>query len=123
MVYSSAPSERLGVMKHILSFIDQDTGLRRILTDPKLLCQEPRADNKKNIAQAASAYTQMFFGVSIKTYIGQARKGTLNENHPIARKVNYGSVPFLGKIRKPRCWHSVEGRCPYREPHEKAANF
>ncbi|UWP91402.1 hypothetical protein K3X13_10000 [Aliiroseovarius crassostreae] len=83
MVYSVPPSERFGMMKYILSFVGKDVGLRRILTDPKLLRQPPRRDNKKNIAQAASAYTKMFFGVSIKTYVRQLLDGTLNEEYPV----------------------------------------
>jgi hypothetical protein len=105
MIYSVPVSERLGVMQHILSHVCTDAGLRRILTDPKLLREPPRGDSRKNIAKAANAHTQKFFGVSIKTYIEQRQEGTVNEAHPVTREVDHGFVPSLKPMRKPKCWH------------------
>lgn len=76
MIYTTPPSERLGAMQHILSFIPVDSGLRNILTDPALLSERHRVDGRKNIAKAADAYTKKFFGVSISTYVRKARAGT-----------------------------------------------
>lgn len=105
MIYSVQISERLGIMQHILSHVPSDAGLRRILTDPKLLREPPRGDSRMNIAKAANAYTKKFFGVSIKTFIVQCRAGTLNEAHPVTRGVERGSVPSLKPMRKAKCWH------------------
>jgi hypothetical protein len=85
MIYSIPPRERLGMMRHILSFVETDAGLCNILTDPKLLTAPPKANNRMNIAKAASAYTKKFFGVSIQTYVKQVKAGTVNENHPVTR--------------------------------------
>ena len=76
MIYSTPPQERLGMMQHILSFIPHDAGLRNILTDPELHGMPPRADSRMNIAKAANAYTQKFFGLSIRRYIKAVRAGT-----------------------------------------------
>lgn len=105
MVYTAAPSERLGVMKHILSVVDHDAGLRRILTDPKLHKAPPRGNNRKTISQAASAYTKKFFGVSIRTYLQQVREGSLKDAETMPPEVDYGSVPMLGRMTKVKCWH------------------
>lgn len=105
MIYSVPVSERLGVMQHILSHVSTDAGLRRVLTDPKLLREPPRGDGRMNIAKAANAYTKKFFGVSIKAYIEQTREGTLNEAFPVTRGVDHGSVPRLKPMRKAKCWH------------------
>lgn len=75
MVYTTPPQERLGMMKHILEFIPHDAGLRNILTDPELHMQPPRTDGRMNIAKAANAYTQKFYGLSIKRYIKAIRSG------------------------------------------------
>ncbi len=85
MVYGAAPDQRLGVMKDILARIPHDAGLRNILSDPRLLKEKPRADGRKNTAQAASAYTKMFFGASITTYIKQVQTGTVNGEFPVKR--------------------------------------
>ncbi|MFX0544762.1 hypothetical protein ACEWPL_004375 [Roseovarius sp. S1116L3] len=82
MIYTPAPQERLGVMKHILGFIPNDAGLRNILTDRKLHMTPPRADNRMNIAKAANAYTQKFFGLSIRRYIKAVREGEEPEGIP-----------------------------------------
>lgn len=73
MIYTTPPQDRLGMMKHILEFIPHDAGLRNILTDPELQKKPPRADNRMNIAKAANAYTQRFFGLAIKRYIKAVR--------------------------------------------------
>ncbi len=75
MVYSVAPSERLGGMRHILSYVPVDAGLRNILCDPKLLSEQPRVSGRKNIAQAASRYTRKFYGLSIQTYVQRVQAG------------------------------------------------
>lgn len=95
MIYTTAPQARLGMMKSILSHILHDAGLRRILTDPVLLREPPRADDHKNITKAASAYTKKFFGVSIRTYIEQAKAGTINEEFPVTRTAPH-QRPFAG---------------------------
>lgn len=105
MVYTAAPNERLGIIKHILSFVDQDAGLRRVLTDPKLMTEPPRADNKMNIAQTASAYTKKFFGVSIGTYLKQVRSGNQPAFQEVPAQVDLGSAPRLRTIKAARCWH------------------
>lgn len=105
MVHSAPPSERFGVMKHILSFVSTDAGLRRILTDPKLLRQSPQRSNKKNIAQAASVYTRMFFGVSIKTYIQQVQDGTVNESYPVSRRFRPRVRPSHSQNSEPKRWY------------------
>jgi hypothetical protein len=117
MVYTTPLTEQLGVMKCILGIVIDEAGLRRILSDPKLLKAHPANDKRlfygggdKTISQAASAYTQMFFGVSIQTYLQQARNGTLNENHPVSRRVDHGSVPRLRPIKKVKCWHKPLSR-------------
>lgn len=97
MIYQTSPDLRYGEMKHILSYVDHDAGLRRILTDPILLKETPRKSGRKNIAQAASAYTKMFYGVSIKTYIQQLGNGTLNEEF----------VPI--RVEEPRFKHQSTG--------------
>lgn len=74
-LYVVPPGYRLGVMREILDQVPSDGGLRNILTDPALLSERPRADNRMNIARAASAYTEMFFGVSISTYVRKVRSG------------------------------------------------
>jgi hypothetical protein len=79
MIYSTPPQERLGMMQHILSFIPCDAGLRNILTDLELHKEPPRADNRKNITKAANAYTQKFFGLSIRRYIKAVQAGTMPE--------------------------------------------
>lgn len=79
MVYGVAPNQRLGAMKNILDTIPQDACLRRILSDPLLLNEAPRAYGRKNFVQAASGYTKKFFGVSISTYVKQVKAGTVNE--------------------------------------------
>ena len=68
-IYGVAPAYRLGAMRHILSFIPTDSGLRNILTDQKLLGVDPRPDGRKNIAKAADAYARKFHGLGIKAYI------------------------------------------------------
>ncbi|WP_160116523.1 hypothetical protein [Ruegeria sp. AU67] len=75
MIYSAPPLERYGIMKHILSFVDVDAGLRNILCDPLKLKAEPRLDSRMNFAKAANAFTQQQFGVSIKTYIRRVLYG------------------------------------------------
>ncbi len=75
MIYSAPPIERYGIMKHILSFVDVDAGLRNILCDPSQLKAEPRLDGRMNFAKAANAYTQQQFGVSIKTFIKRILDG------------------------------------------------
>lgn len=84
MIYSTPPQERLGMMQHILSFIPHDAGLRNILTDPELHMKPPKADNRKNITKAANAYTQKFFGLSIKRYINAVQAGTEPEGMPLS---------------------------------------
>lgn len=79
MIYSVAPNQRLGAMKDILDYIPQDAGLRRILSDPILHKEPPKADGKMNVAKAASEYTKKFFGVSITTYMKRVVAGTVNE--------------------------------------------
>jgi len=83
MIYSTPPHERLGMMKHILELIPDDAGLRNILTDPKLHKQPPRGDKRVNVAKAADAYTQKFFGLSIKRYIKAIRAGEEPEGIPL----------------------------------------
>ena len=107
MIYSVPVSQRLGVMQHILSHVCTDAGLRRVLTDPKLLREPPRGDGRMNVAKAANAYTKKFFGVSIKTFIEQRREGTLNEAHPVTREVDWGPVPRLKPMRHAKCWHGA----------------
>ena len=106
MVYSVAPHERLGVMKDILSHAPHDAGLRNILSDPSLLKAHPASDNglffrgrTKTISQAANAYTQMFFGVSIRTYLGKVRAGEVIEGIEIVRNVAEGPKPMTKKRR------------------------
>ncbi|SLN29463.1 hypothetical protein RUM8411_01186 [Ruegeria meonggei] len=82
MVYSVAPSERLGVMQQILTYICVDAGLRNILCDLRLLREPPRMSGRKNIAQAASSYTRKFYGLSIQTYVRRVQAG--NEIEGIA---------------------------------------
>ncbi len=83
MIYSTPPQERLGVMQHILSFIPNDAGLRNIMTDLELHKEPPSADNRKNIAKAANAYTQKFFGLSIRQYVKAVQSGTMPEGIPV----------------------------------------
>lgn len=121
MVYSVRPSERLGMMQFILSKTPDDAGLRNILTDPKLLTEPPRGDSRKNIAQAASAYTNKFFRVSIQTYLEKGFREKFTEDRPVRRQASsVGPVPNLKKLtaRNVRCWHkplTVPLSCPYFE--------
>ncbi|UWQ03974.1 hypothetical protein [Aliiroseovarius crassostreae] len=92
MVYSKPIFERLGAMKDILDCVPHDAGLRRILRDPTLLCANPFFEHRyfvrgrdKTISQAANAYTQKFFGVSIVTYVQQVLEGRVNEEFPVRR--------------------------------------
>ncbi|CUH87085.1 hypothetical protein PH5382_01006 [Phaeobacter sp. CECT 5382] len=115
MLYTAPVTARLGIMKAILDAAsDHDSGLRRILTDPTFLKASPETphlfhrrapSSYKTISQAANAYTQKFHGISIQTYLKDARSGALKEHHEVSRKVDYGAVPVLTKIRKPKCWH------------------
>lgn len=106
MVYSVTPSERLGVMMHILEHVHHDAGLRNILSDPKLLREEPRKSGRKNIAKAANAYTQKFFGLSIQTYLHRVRNGGTPRGIEVVWHGDLGPVPNIKhKITKPRCWH------------------
>ncbi len=84
VIYSTPPQKRLGMMKHILSLIPHDAGLRNILTDLELHKEPPRADNRLNIAKAANAYTQKFFGLSVKRYISAAQAGAEPEGIPLS---------------------------------------
>lgn len=84
MIYSTPPQERLGMMQHILSFIPHDAGLRNILTDLELHKEPPRADNRKNITKAANAYTQKFFGLTIRRYINAVQAGTEPKSIPLS---------------------------------------
>lgn len=83
MVYSTAPQQRLGMMKHILEFIPHDAGLRNILTDPEMHMKPPRADGRMNVAKAANAYTQKFYDLSIQRYIEAIRSGQKPEGIPL----------------------------------------
>lgn len=83
MVYSTPPQQRLGVMKNILEIVPTDAGLRNILTDPEMHMKPPRADGRMNIAKAAHAYTQKFYGLSIKRYIKAVRAGQEPEEIPL----------------------------------------
>jgi hypothetical protein len=69
-----------------------EAGWRRILTDPTFLRASPedkhlfhrRAPGAyKTISQAANAYTQKFFGVSIQTYFEMHRTGDLADEFPV----------------------------------------
>lgn len=71
------------MMKHILELIPVDAGLRNILTDPKLHMQPPTLGKRLNIAKAANAYTQKFFGLSIKRYIKAVRSGEEPDGIPL----------------------------------------
>lgn len=84
MIYSTPPQERGAMMEHILSFIPHDAGLRNILTDPELHMKPPRADNRLNISKAANAYTQKFFGLSIKRYIASVQSPNEPAGIPVA---------------------------------------
>lgn len=107
MVYSVAPSERLGMMKYILEHVSHDAGLRNILSDPKLHREEPRKSGRKNIARAANAYTQKFFGLSVLTYIQRVRDGIDLKGIEVNQNVDLGPVPNIKhKITTPRCWHN-----------------
>lgn len=64
--------------------IPHDAGLRNILTDPELHKRRPRADGRMNIAKAANAYTQKFFGLSIKRYIKAVKAGEKPDGIPLA---------------------------------------
>lgn len=105
IVYAVPPSERLGMMKDLLTTAEHDARLRNILTDPKLHKVPPRGNNRRNIAQAASAYTKKFFGVSIKTYLQQVREGSLKDAETMPPKVDFGPVQMLGRMKKVKCWH------------------
>ncbi len=121
MVYSVAPSERLGVMLHILSYISVDAGLRNILCDPKLLRTQPRKSGRKNIAQAASSYTQRFYGLSIQTYVRRVQAGDEIEGIEVARLLM--TSPAIPNIKTKltsfnvRCRHQIGvGRpCPHKQ--------
>lgn len=107
MVYSVAPSERLGMMKHILEHAPYDAGLRNILSDPKLLREEPRKSGRKNLAKAANAYTHKFFGLSIQTYLQRAQNQGDIKGIQVRRNEDQGPVPNIKhKITKPKCWHN-----------------
>lgn len=86
--------------------------VRNILTDPKLLKAHPSKDKglfltgrNKTISQAANAYTQKFFGLSIQTYLKKFRAGTLKKDHPVSRDLDFGSVPRITKSKTVKCWH------------------
>lgn len=86
--------------------------VRNILTDPKLLKAHPSKDKglfltgrNMTISQAANAYTQKFFGVSIQTYLKKFRAGTLKKDHPVSSDLDFGSVPRLTKSKTVKCWH------------------
>lgn len=142
-LYSTAPDKRLGVMKIILDgavltkrselppelvliptsrklIKATPASIRRVLTDPRLLRSTPE-DDQRTVSQAASAYTQKFFGVSIQVYLEQARKGTINENHPVAPRVDYGQVPRLRQIKKVKCWHKPLSRTQKEEAERRHA--
>lgn len=107
MVYSVAPSERLGMMKDILEHVSHDAGLRNILNDPKLHREEPRKSGRKNLARAANAYTHKFFGLSVLTYIHRVRDEVDMKGIEVNRNEDLGPVPNIKhKITKPRCWHN-----------------
>lgn len=97
MIYSATPKERLGVMKDILNAIPHDAGLRNILTDPELLREPPRPDNRMNVAKAAHAYVRMFFGLSIQPYIKAVMAGGKPEGIPLhprqAKSVKSAKAP------------------------------
>jgi hypothetical protein len=102
MVYAVAPFERYGVMKHILSFVPTDAGLRNILTDPTLLSEPRRVDGRMNVAKAANAYTRMFFGKSIRAYVAEVRSGrepegiclrTPKASNPTAQPSRHPTIP------------------------------
>lgn len=121
MLYTVPVNERLGVMQHILSHVHADAGLRRILTDPDLLSAPPRGDGRMNIAKAAHAYAKKFFGVSIKTYVEQARTGSLNEFHPVTPEpIDHGPVPGLKEMRKIKCWHCRNDNCDQAQAEDHA---
>lgn len=108
MLYSVPPTERLGEMKRILSYVPVDSGLRNILTDPALLKERPCANGTMNIAKAADAYVRMFFGVSISTYVRKARDGLELEGVEVKWDSGRSSVPRLRPSltdSNVRCWH------------------
>lgn len=88
MIYSVPPTERLGMMRYILSFVPNDAGLRSILTDPERLKAQPRPDNRLNISKAANAYTQKFFGLSIQTYVAAIQAGNEPDGIPLRNYTN-----------------------------------
>ena len=108
MLYKTPPLERYGTMKHILSYVPVDSGLRNILTDPALLSERPRVDGRKNIAKAADAYTKKFFGVSISTYVRKTRNGDELDGAPVKAVTISPPVPNLRPHLSPRnvrCLH------------------
>ncbi|MCU9839673.1 hypothetical protein OEZ49_18010 [Ruegeria sp. WL0004] len=110
MLYGAPPGERLGVMKDILSFVPCDSGLRNILTRPELLRDAPFSSSRgrMNIAKAADAYTKMFFGVSIRTYVKVARTGAELPEAEVRSATDTGPVPNLRRRltkKKVRCIH------------------
>ena len=119
-LYGAPPRERLGVMKRILECATGDdtcfksADVKRVLTDPKLLRACPseahlfyrRAPGAyRTISQAANAYTQKFFGVSVKTYLKETREGNIREDREVNPTVDQRPVPQLSKIKKVKCWH------------------
>lgn len=98
MIFTTPPSDRLGTMQYILSFIPVDSGLRNILTDPGLLSERPRVDGRKNIAKAADAYTKKFYGVSISTYVRKARTGAELEGVPVTATEVVQPIPKLRPV-------------------------
>ncbi len=115
MLYTAPVDQRLGVMKNFLDAAgDHDKALRRILTDPKLLTASPLEKHYfhrkapfayKTVSQAANAYTQKFFGVSVQTYFEKVSKGAISGEYKVARKTDLGAVPRLNILRHPKCWH------------------
>jgi hypothetical protein len=74
-LYSTPPSERLGIMKDILDAAYHDGGLRNILTRPELLSDRPfsAGRGRMNIAKAADAYCRKFLGMSVRSYVRHLR--------------------------------------------------
>lgn len=83
LIYSSPPYMRLGHMQQIFRQLLVDSELRTIVTDPDLLSRPPRADMRQNIARCANSYSQMFFGLSIKTYVSKLRAGETIDEAPV----------------------------------------
>lgn len=69
-LYQVKPSERLGFMATVIeSARAHDGQLRGILTDPKLLREQSRADGRMNIAKAANAYCRKFWGHGVRDVV------------------------------------------------------